>query len=691
MALIDKLTAIGDAIREKTGDTAKLKLDAMPEAIRNIEGSGGMDDTLVTFDQQNAQVTAYLADADAQYTDSNYSTVSVVGNYASADKNYDDPAGKALTTETGTIHFADETDGAYSWHDSCGATYTAYNLIPGHTYRWYVVSDGKTTQGGKLAAVGKVRMVYAEGVDNARDLGGFAANGGTVKYGILYRGYDGHYNNSLIAAMRKCGVKCEVDLQEENDVNRNNQSFFGDDVIYKRYPMEAYYLDAINLSGAAWPIAADAISGIMESAALGAPTYFHCSLGADRTGIIGWMLQAILGMSAADCDKSYELTAFAGKIYGSDATTRTRKRLATSHDYLKTLSPTSLESGALAWCARAGISARLINQYRRTMIDGSPAEVTLTNTITANLTGATLSNNAATVTNGDRYATTISGASGYAIQDVTVRMAGKNVTSMVYDPATKTVTIPEVCGDLVIDVVTNSNVANIQYTLTNCTVESAPEKVDKGSALSVTITPETYHHIDTVAVKMGGAIVVDAYSGGVVTIPSVSGDVEIMATAAANFVNQINIATDTDGSIYPFQRAYFSSSGAVSANSSDSRHVTGFIPVKSGDVVRLDGFLWQNATVTDIGGKTCNSGNQRAALYDANKQFLALISGNSIAATINNTAENTSHGVLDGGNNLAQFTVGGTKTSVAASARYIRFALCLKRDDPIVTINEPIE
>ena len=41
MALTDKLSAIGNAIREKTGGTAKLTLDQMPSAIASISGGGG--------------------------------------------------------------------------------------------------------------------------------------------------------------------------------------------------------------------------------------------------------------------------------------------------------------------------------------------------------------------------------------------------------------------------------------------------------------------------------------------------------------------------------------------------------------------------------------------------------------------------------------------------------------------------
>ena len=41
MALIEKLSAIGDAIRAKTGETELLRLDQMPEAIAAIETGGG--------------------------------------------------------------------------------------------------------------------------------------------------------------------------------------------------------------------------------------------------------------------------------------------------------------------------------------------------------------------------------------------------------------------------------------------------------------------------------------------------------------------------------------------------------------------------------------------------------------------------------------------------------------------------
>lgn len=59
MALINKLTAIGNAIRSKTGGTDKLTLDQMPNAIRSISGSGSSENRLAALcDNTLTAVTA---------------------------------------------------------------------------------------------------------------------------------------------------------------------------------------------------------------------------------------------------------------------------------------------------------------------------------------------------------------------------------------------------------------------------------------------------------------------------------------------------------------------------------------------------------------------------------------------------------------------------------------------------------
>ena len=73
MALTDKLTAIADAIREKTGSSDTMTLDEMATAVGNITGEG--ETTTVTTDSVDALVARTL-------TEYSSDTLTSVGKYA---------------------------------------------------------------------------------------------------------------------------------------------------------------------------------------------------------------------------------------------------------------------------------------------------------------------------------------------------------------------------------------------------------------------------------------------------------------------------------------------------------------------------------------------------------------------------------------------------------------------------------
>lgn len=68
MALIDKLTAIGNAIREKTGTTDLIPLANMPQAILNIESGGGASEGNYA-EAFNALSTASFMNSDIERID----------------------------------------------------------------------------------------------------------------------------------------------------------------------------------------------------------------------------------------------------------------------------------------------------------------------------------------------------------------------------------------------------------------------------------------------------------------------------------------------------------------------------------------------------------------------------------------------------------------------------------------------
>ena len=71
MALTDKLKAIADAIRNKTGYPSELTLDEMPDMIEAIEGNGAAtysDTTYILVDENGYEVPATLTEEVVELT-----------------------------------------------------------------------------------------------------------------------------------------------------------------------------------------------------------------------------------------------------------------------------------------------------------------------------------------------------------------------------------------------------------------------------------------------------------------------------------------------------------------------------------------------------------------------------------------------------------------------------------------------
>jgi len=185
----------------------------------------------------------------------------------------------------------------------------------------------------------------------------------------------------------------------------------------------------------------------MESVVDGKPVYIHCASGADRTGTICGLLEAVLGMSDKDIDRDFELTCFSdveplgGHIRNGAAWTGLWSEL--------NLGQGSAKMNVVKFLRDNGVTTTLINAFRRAMTDGTPSDVDIpTYTVTNSLTGCTTSNSAASVDGGSAYAATITPNSGYAMTILTVTMGGTDITSTAVSG--NTITIAEVTGAIVI-------------------------------------------------------------------------------------------------------------------------------------------------------------------------------------------------------------------------------------------------
>ena len=170
-------------------------------------------------------------------------------------------------------------------------------------------------------------------------------------------------------------------------------------------------------------------------------------------------------------------------------------------------------------------------------------------------------------------------------------------------------------------------------------------------------------------------IYVDHYGPGIDRVF----DYTVIDPSAPSYTNLLPSATDTDGSIYNgvgWKEGYrISSDGAPTGQ--DGSYLTGFIPVKIGDVVHLKNVKWQNGVTTGL-----NSGNQRVSFYDANKAHLGQANAIGLGGMLS--------GVKDDNNIWTQFTVKNWSGVDVGSAAYFRLNCAEISGDSIITVNEEI-
>ena len=337
----------------------------------------------IAYNVELEDIQTYMSTA--EYDSSDYTYTNVPSRYANNRptlRNLPNTATMTLPEGSATITFTDSAVNKTWTEQVSGDTYTLKNFIPNRTYTYSVKnSSGTEVKSGSITPTGQVRMIDGEGVTfNIRDLGGWSADGGSLKYGVLYRsgeldGYNKSGNTGLTDNQKayfknNLGISYEVDLQADNEIDGDNISAFGNDVDYSHWAIN-YYITNFYLIDYSNSKIVGALRTIAQNLQNGNVGIFHCTEGADRTATVAFILEALCGVSESDIDRDYELTSF-----GQNTKTRNGDNWTQMKSFIKeNYSGNTLRDKVINFLEKAGITYEEMNTIRNALIDGTPETI----------------------------------------------------------------------------------------------------------------------------------------------------------------------------------------------------------------------------------------------------------------------------------------------------------------------------
>jgi len=342
-----------------------------------------LDPNDITYAVENEYVAAYMSAPAYNKNDYSYSYMTEYINATGGA--FGRPASGTLSAPEGAtkITVTSQTDGKSFTKSISGDSVTVDSLIPGVEYNYQMFdSSNEVVKSGRIVPTGKVRMINAgANTQNIRDLGGWQADNGTLKYGLLYRG--GGVDGSTLTADQKeyfkdfLGVEAELNLRGESE-DPMTESHLGSDVDFINIAAGAYSMYNHHDGDGNGKAMTDSFRFILSELRAGKPVYFHCAAGADRTATIAFILEAICGVSQNDIDRDYELSCMLGRTRNGDETAYPqyawKNMIATINEEF--LGDT-LRDKVINALLQKGITIEEINELRQLVIAGSPETLTV--------------------------------------------------------------------------------------------------------------------------------------------------------------------------------------------------------------------------------------------------------------------------------------------------------------------------
>ena len=254
-------------------------------------------------------------------------SIESINTYAVGTEELSRPAKIEFTWEYGTQPFAVYLSEHKDFSDSFLYTATEKriaftNLKIDTKYYFKVISgEGLIREDSFLTDNEIIRNMYVSGVTNVRDLGGYKVDNGVIKQGLIFR--TGRLNENSTATptdkistagkqtmLNEMKVKSEIDLRmvDNNEAGGLTEGVgvLGDSVHYYQCPMD------YTKSFTDYETNVNSIKKVFEilGNSENYPTFFHCSIGTDRTGYVAWLINACLGVKEGYLWRDYLFSNF---------------------------------------------------------------------------------------------------------------------------------------------------------------------------------------------------------------------------------------------------------------------------------------------------------------------------------------------------------------------------------------------
>ena len=241
-----------------------------------------------------------------------------------------------------------------------------YNLKTGTTYEWYLDNELM----GTFKIKDGLRNLYIDGLTNCRDIGGYNVEDGKVKQGMIIRTSkltDDDTGKVLITELgintiKGLGIKTELDLRSTTP---DSDGLIEQGGITKSVIDGVNYISLPMKSGGNYlQLNRDKLKDLFEI--LGNeenyPILMHCSIGTDRTGLVSFLVDALLGVEKEDLYRDYLFSNF-GNIGGL-------RTASTINDYFNKVTSSSrlsLSENVRKFLINEGVNSEDIDNVIRIM------------------------------------------------------------------------------------------------------------------------------------------------------------------------------------------------------------------------------------------------------------------------------------------------------------------------------------